>query len=259
MVLLQLDLKFKIKEVDKMATTLENIEIPENPSKATAEAGKDTLLLVAKGSYESPTWVLVGGQKNSPINRKASTLDGSHKTAGGWASSLPGVRSWSIDYSGLSMLNDEGVKILDYAFTQGKQVYVRIEYADGSYRTGWAFITAFNDDNASDAIATIKVTLEGNGAISDRIILEEATITPTTETFSKQASTDVNFTVTPTKTTVRSIVNNQTNLIADVDYTYSSGALVVKKEYLNKQPNGAVTLTVNTSTKTNIIKITVGE
>jgi len=141
--------------------------LPDNPAQSIAEAGKDTLLYVNTGTVSAPTWLVVGGQRNTPLARKANTLDASHKTSGGWESKVPGLKSWSISYSGLHIASDDGLKVIDYCYTQSKQVNVKIVYKNGSYRTGWAYVTEYDDDNAHDAISTVKVTLEGVGAISD--------------------------------------------------------------------------------------------
>lgn len=141
--------------------------LPDNPNVSVAEAGKDTLLSINTGTVGAPIWIVIGGQRNTPLARKANTLDASHKTSGGWESKVPGLKSWSISYSGLQIASDDGLKALDYCYTQSKQVNVKIAYKDGSYRTGWAYITEYDDDNAHDAISTVKVTIEGVGAISD--------------------------------------------------------------------------------------------
>lgn len=141
--------------------------LPDNPNVSVAEAGKDTLLSINAGTATTPTWIIIGGQRNTPLARKANTLDASHKTSGGWESKVPGLKSWSISYSGLQIASDDGLKVLDYCYTHSKQVEVKIAYKDGSYRTGWAYVTEYDDDNAHDAISTVKVTIEGVGAISD--------------------------------------------------------------------------------------------
>ena len=158
-----------------MLTDQELKKLPDNPSKATASPGKDTLLYINKGKENAPAWVLVGGQRNTPLSRKANTLDASHKASGGWGANMPGLKSWSIEYSGLVIMTDEGLQILDYCFTESKQAHVKIEYPDKKYRTGWAFITDYNEDNAHDGISTVKVTLQGNGPISE---LKRDAVTP---------------------------------------------------------------------------------
>src|SRR5574344_1362213 len=134
-----------------MLTDKELQSLPENSNKSVAEAGKDTLLSVNKGTEVTPVWVLVGGQRNTPLTRKANTLDASHKTSGGWSSKVPGLKEWSISYSGLQIASDEGLQIVDYCFNNDKQVNVKISYKNGSFRTCWAFVTEYSDDNAHDA------------------------------------------------------------------------------------------------------------
>lgn len=141
--------------------------LPTNPNVSVAEAGKDTLLSINTGTAEAPVWLVIGGQRNSPLNRKANTLDASHKTSGGWESKVSGLKSWSISYSGLQIASDDGLKALDYLFTNAKQANIKLTYKNGMFRTGWAYVTEYDDDNAHDAISTVKATLEGVGAISD--------------------------------------------------------------------------------------------
>lgn len=105
-----------------MAITADSL--PENPNKTQATVGKDYFLKVNTGTYESPTWTLVGGQRNSKLGKKADSIDVSDKTTGGWSSKMPGLKSWTIDLSGLVMLNDDGVDALNAAFDASKMVDV---------------------------------------------------------------------------------------------------------------------------------------
>ena len=61
-----------------MLTEQELKKLPDNPNKATASPGKDTMLHINKGKADVPVWVLIGGQRNTPLSRKANTLDASH-------------------------------------------------------------------------------------------------------------------------------------------------------------------------------------
>jgi len=148
-------------------TDTELQKLAENPDKSVAEVGKDILLYVNKGAdATAPEWQLVGGQRNSPLNKTADSIDASHKTSGGWKQNLSGLKSWTVDYSGLLILDDDGVAILDYAFNNDKQVFVKIEYSNKTYQTGWAHVTSFNTDSSHTDVATLSVTLTGVGAIS---------------------------------------------------------------------------------------------
>lgn len=143
-------------------------KLPENPNKTTATVGKDYLLSVNTGTYDTPVWTLVGGQRNSKLDKKSDSVDVSDKTTGGWKATLPGLKSWTIDLSGLAMLNDDGVDAIETAFDAGKPVDIKFQYPDKAYQRGWASITAFSRDVPHNGAATISGTLEGNGALSAR-------------------------------------------------------------------------------------------
>ena len=109
-----------------MATTLDNINLPSNPDLGAAEVGKDFLLFVNTGTVSTPEWQMIGGQRNSGLTRQAETIDVSHKTSGGWSATKAGLRSWSIDLSGLVLLQDIGVHALAKAFEEGKDVFLKL-------------------------------------------------------------------------------------------------------------------------------------
>ena len=135
---------------------------------STATAGKDYLIHVNKGASDlEPDWLLVGGQRSGNLNRKADELDASHKTSGGWACHLPGLRNWSIDLESVVLLNDEGAHYLEAAFNAGHQVHLKFEYPDKSYYTGWGSITEFSLKTQHDDVATISGTISGDGPLSE--------------------------------------------------------------------------------------------
>lgn len=147
-----------------MSIKAENL--PTNPNLSTATVGKDYLLMINTGSYETPTWTTVGGQRNSKLTEKADSIDVSDKASDGWSSKLAGMKSWSVDLSGLVMLNDTGVDAMEVAFRAGKTIDIKLQYPDKSFQRGWAAITEFSKDVPHDGAATLSGTLEGNGPIS---------------------------------------------------------------------------------------------
>lgn len=149
--------------------------LPTNPNTSSAIAGKDVLLYIDKGTNTAANWLLIGGQRNSPIKYNADTIDASHKTSDGWGETLAGPKSWSIDFSGLLIEDDAALQILEYAFRNSLDVHVKLAYPDKTYQEGWASITEFDKDFAHDGVATVNVTLSGKGAISE--ITEEAKTT----------------------------------------------------------------------------------
>lgn len=136
---------------------------------STATAGKDYLIYLNTGTTEAaPTWTLLGGQRSGDLNREADEIDASHKTSGGWKSTLPGLRSWSIDLETVYLAGDTGAKFLEAAFLAGKQVHVKFEYPDKSFVTGWGSITECSLSTPHDDVATLKGTHSGDGPLSEQ-------------------------------------------------------------------------------------------
>ena len=213
-----------------MALTADKIKnLPVMSEQTTAIAGKDTLLYIALDN--APTWLLLGGQRNNPLSRKAESIDATSKDSGNYGDKIPGMLSWTMSYDGLYVLNDEAVEILENRFSQRKPVFIKQEYPDGSYRTGWASVTALDEDHSHSGVSTLKVTFEGKGAISDvQKLSAKPALGAATSTVSKATFNDVAITITPAEASVRSVVlANGTKLAQDVDYTYSLGALKLLK------------------------------
>lgn len=136
---------------------------------STATVGKDYLIYLNTGTTEAaPTWTLLGGQRSGDLNREADEIDASHKTSGGWKSTLPGLRSWAIDLETVYLAGDTGAKFLEAAFLAGKQVHVKFEYPDKSFVTGWGSITECSLSTPHDDVATLKGTISGDGPLSEQ-------------------------------------------------------------------------------------------
>lgn len=136
---------------------------------STATAGKDYLIYLNTGTTEAaPTWTLLGGQRSGDLNREADEIDASHKTSGGWKSTLLGLRSWSIDLETVYLAGDTGAKFLEASFLAGKQVHVKFEYPDKSFVTGWGSITECSLSTPHYDVATLKGTISGDGPLSEQ-------------------------------------------------------------------------------------------
>lgn len=136
---------------------------------STATAGKDYLIYLNTGTTEAaPTWTLLGGQRSGDLNREADEIDASHKTSGGWKSTLPGLRSWSIDLETVYLAGDTGAKFLEAAFLAGKQVHVKFEYPDKSFVTGWGSITECSLRGPSPLMVPLRVATSSCGVLSEQ-------------------------------------------------------------------------------------------
>lgn len=122
-------------------------------------AGVDVLLKVKKGA----SYVTVGGQKGASLSRSAETIDVTDKNSEGWAESIVGVKSWSVDCDGFVCLGDEAYELLETAFENREAIEIEIKVGDetGFTRTGSAVITDFPEEYPSDDAVTFSVSLQG--------------------------------------------------------------------------------------------------
>ena len=219
-----------------------SIVLPVNPSIASACVGKDFLLYVNGGTAVTPEWMLIGGQRSASLSRSADEIDVSNKVSNGWKAVKAGLRKWSIDLGSLVILSDTGLAILENAFMAGAEINTKLLYPDGSYQTGWGSLTDFSLDTPYDGEATIKGTIGGNGALSDRT----PSIDPLTATVSLAAIVDKVFNILPTTTTVSRVANGSTALTVTTDYTYLAGVLTLKSTYLDGLVAGSYTFNITT-------------
>lgn len=219
------------------------ITLPTNPSVSSASVGKDFLLYINTGTVGSPTWTLIGGQRNASLSRSADEIDLSHKTSGGWMAKKPGLRGWSIDLDALVIMSDTGLAAMEYAFQNGLELNIKLVYPDGTSQTGWGGLTDFGLDNPHDGEASLTGTINGNGALTDRA----PTVTPLVASMSKAAPADKVFTIDPSATTVSSVKDDGVALTVTTHYTYSTGTLTIKgSAYLAGTAVGVHTFTVTT-------------
>lgn len=123
-------------------------------------AGVDVLLKIKKNGG---SFVAIGGQKGASLSRSAETIDVSDKTSGGWAESIMGLKSWSLDCEGFVCLGDEGFEELHTAFDERKAIDVEIKVGetDGYTYTGKVVITDFPEEFPQDDAVTYSLTLQG--------------------------------------------------------------------------------------------------
>lgn len=123
-------------------------------------AGVDVLLKVKKEGEFVP----VGGQKGASLSRSAETIDVTDKNSQGWAESIVGIKSWSVDCDGFVCLDDEAYELLETAFEERKPIELEIKVGDetvGFTRTGSAVITDFPEEYPSDDAVTFSISLQG--------------------------------------------------------------------------------------------------
>ncbi|GAB6153736.1 hypothetical protein JCM17380_24860 [Desulfosporosinus burensis] len=125
-------------------------------------AGVDVLLKVDV----SGTDTALGGQKSASLSRSANTIDTTDKNSNGWAESMAGVKSWSIDCDAFVVLGDAALEALHTAFEARTPIDVTIRVgantnAQGYTYTGSAVITDFPEDYPQDDAVSISLSLQG--------------------------------------------------------------------------------------------------
>ena len=218
------------------------ITLPVNPSASSASVGKDFLVKINTGTSGSPTWTLIGGQRSADLSRSADSIDVSHKTNNGWKALKAGLRSWSMDLSALVLLSDTALPYLEAAFQSGLEINIQLLYPDGTVQSGWGSLTDFSLKTPHDGEAEISGTISGNGPLTDRA----PQLTPLLVDCSKAAPADKTFSITPTTATVSTVKIDGVTKTITTDYTYTSGALLVKSATLGALAIGNHTLAVTT-------------
>ena len=138
-------------------------------------AGADVLLKVKKDD----ALVIVAGQQGTTLNLSADTIDVTDKTSGGWKTSLPGLKEWSIDQDVFYTLGDESNKLLLDAFEAREPITVELmvgtaEEVGGTTFTGEAYITDFPFDFSLDNAASVSMSLAG----ASKLTITHGVVTP---------------------------------------------------------------------------------
>ncbi|MCY7797409.1 phage major tail protein, TP901-1 family [Bacillus spizizenii] len=126
-------------------------------------AGVDVLLKIKKADG---TVLILGGQTGATLNREAETMEVTDKTSGGWASSLPGIKSWSIDADGFVVLGDVALEAVEEAFNDRVPVEAEIRVGatddlDGVTYNGTGYIVDLPLEFAQDDAVTYSLSIEG--------------------------------------------------------------------------------------------------
>lgn len=126
----------------------------------------------------SPVW-LAGEQTNS-FNRTQDTLEYSDKASGNWKKFLAGMKSATADVTVYADDNDAQQKKMLDAFQAGQNVFCFVGEVTGSdsltASSGDAFeaiITAINDTNNQNEVASRQISLQATGAVVRIPIAEE--------------------------------------------------------------------------------------
>ena len=141
--------------------------LPKKEQTNVGMAGKDVLLYVAYGSGASTSgpFVLVGGQRNTPLEQERAEIDITDKCSGGNSETILGVKTWGMEQECVYKGNNEGLAILEYAFDNELPVYLMRRDKLGHAVKGWAVITKYSDDTPYDDAVSATISIKGCGPL----------------------------------------------------------------------------------------------
>ena len=109
---------------------------------------------------------VVGGQRNASLEMSAETIDTTVKSTGGWASKIPGIKSWTSSCDGIYFLDDAGLEAAQTAFMNGTAVSLEFSNSNGLTYSGQAVITSMSVEAGQEDIVSYTISFEGTGALT---------------------------------------------------------------------------------------------
>ena len=76
---------------------------------------------------------IIGGQQGADLIRQSSIINITNKINGEWEESLAGSKSWSINFSGVYILNSQGLDLLENAFLNNEKIEVSFSIGNKLY------------------------------------------------------------------------------------------------------------------------------
>ena len=109
---------------------------------------------------------VVGGQRNASLEMSAETIDTTVKSTGGWASKIPGMKSWTSSCDGIYFLDDAGLTAAQTAFMNGTEVKLEFSNEEGLAYSGQAVITSMSVEAGQEDVVAYTISFEGTGALT---------------------------------------------------------------------------------------------
>lgn len=106
----------------------------------------------------------LGGQQGAQLSRSMEPIDITNKINGEWAESLAGVKTWRLNCSGIYVLNNKALYLLEDAFLNNRNVEVEINLG-GKTMTGQGLIIDFPLNATFNKEFKYNLSLLGVGAL----------------------------------------------------------------------------------------------
>lgn len=130
--------------------------------------GLDVCVEVNTGTFGSPTWTKVGGQKDASITFGLGEIEITDKDSAGWEESLPGNRSVEIEFDVFLIEDNAGYLEMKKGFWDAtpKDLDLRLKTPAKTYR-GYFRLGEMAGEAPLDDAASISFSLKLTGALTE--------------------------------------------------------------------------------------------
>ena len=126
--------------------------------------GLDVYVEVNTGTYGSPVWTKVGGQKDATLTLSLEPMDVTDKDSAGWKEGLAGNRSVGVEFDAFLIEDDAGFLEMKKGYWERKSLHLQLVTPTKTL-TGHFYMTEMGKEAPLDEAVSVAFTLESNGAI----------------------------------------------------------------------------------------------
>jgi TP901-1 family phage major tail protein len=125
--------------------------------------GSDLLILVNTGTPETPTYSVVGCQRDATIERTAAEIDVSCKDSADFRG-LPGRRKSTLTLDKLYVPTDQDYQALEAAYENNELILIARQESGDVTATADAFVTSLSESFPDQDAAIVSISLTVDGA-----------------------------------------------------------------------------------------------
>jgi len=129
--------------------------------------GIDIYVEVNTGTFGSPVWTKVGGQKDASITMGLDEIDVTDKDSAGWPENLPGNRNVEIEFDAFLIEDNPGFDEMKKGFwdVPPKDLDLRLKTPAHTYR-GYFRLTEMPIEAPLDDAASVSFSLKLTGVLT---------------------------------------------------------------------------------------------
>lgn len=112
------------------------------------------------------TFITVAGKRGATLKIGRGTADATSGDSAGWEEHVATNGNWSIDEDGVLIEDDAALTKIEDAILNGTSIKVQIQTPSGAKYAGNATPSDLSYEGPHDDVATVSLTLTGNGALT---------------------------------------------------------------------------------------------